>query len=118
MYGCSIMYFHVLELWEAVLNDPGMILNEFQKPQKIMIFPEFFGQKSGAGTYLVICLSHRFEVCGVESASKQCFLNGKKYISPNDRRDFQESMFSNRKLLKMPQFFLFLTSSSLTPYYS
>ena len=37
-YGCSIMDFGVLELWEAALNDPGMILNEFQKPQKIMIF--------------------------------------------------------------------------------
>ena len=35
---CFIMYFDVLELWEAALNDPGMILNDFQKPQKIMIF--------------------------------------------------------------------------------
>ena len=38
LYGCSIMYFDVLELWEAALNDPGMILNEFQKLQKIIIF--------------------------------------------------------------------------------
>ena len=38
LYGCSIMYFDVLELLEAVLNDPGMILNEFQKLQKIIIF--------------------------------------------------------------------------------
>ena len=43
-YGCSIMDFGVLELWEAALNDPGMILNEFQKPQKIMIFLKIFGQ--------------------------------------------------------------------------
>ena len=38
LYGCSIMYFDVLELWEAALNDPGMILNDFWNLQKIMIF--------------------------------------------------------------------------------
>ena len=39
--GCFIMYFDVLELWEAALNCPGMILNEFQKSQKILIFSKF-----------------------------------------------------------------------------
>ena len=29
LYGCFMMYFGVLKLWEAALNDPGMILNEF-----------------------------------------------------------------------------------------
>ena len=33
LYVYFIMYFDVLELWEAALNDPGMILNEFQKLQ-------------------------------------------------------------------------------------
>ena len=118
LYGCFIMYFDVLELWEAALNDPGMILNEFWKLQKIMIFLKFFRQNDDLCPSFSICLLHRFEVCDVESPSKSCFLNGKKYLSPNDRRDFQESMFSNPKLFKMSQFFLVLTSSSLTPYYS
>ena len=67
---CFIMYFDVLELWEAALNDPGMILNEFQKPQKIMIFLKIFGQNDDLESYLVTCLFHRFEVCVVESPSK------------------------------------------------
>ena len=70
LYGCSIMCFDVLELWEATLNDPGMILNDFQKPQKIMIFLKIFGQKCDEVSYLVTCLIHRFEVCDVESPSK------------------------------------------------
>ena len=68
--GCSIMYFDVLELWEAALNDPGMILNEFQKPQKIMIFLKIFGQNSDEGPSFSICSLHSFEVCDVESPSK------------------------------------------------
>ena len=49
---CSIMYFSVLELWEAALNDPGLILNELQKPQKIMIFLKIFGRKCDEDTAL------------------------------------------------------------------
>ena len=107
-----------MNLWEATLNDPGMILNEFQKPQKIMIFLKIFGQNDDLESSFSICSLHSFEVCDVESPSKQYFLTGKKYISSNDRRDFQESMFSNHKLTKMSQLFAVLTSSSLTPYYS
>ena len=68
--GCFMMYFGVLELWEAALNDPGMILNEFQKPQKIMIFLKIFGQKFDLDPSFSICSLHRFEVCDVEYASK------------------------------------------------
>ena len=70
LYGCSIMYFGVLELWEAALNDPGMILNEFQKPQKIMIFIKIFGQNDDLESRFSICSLHRFEVCDVQSPSK------------------------------------------------
>ena len=70
LYGCSIMYVDVLELWEAALNDPGMILNEFQKPQKIMIFLKIFGQKFDLDTSFSVCSLHRFEVCDVEYPSK------------------------------------------------
>ena len=70
LYGYSIMYFDVLELWEAALNDPGMILNDFQKPQKIMIFLKIFGQKFNLDSSFSICSLHRFEVCDVESPSK------------------------------------------------
>ena len=68
--GCFIMYFDALELWEAALNDPGMILNEFQKPQKIMIFLKIFGQNGDLESSFSICSLHRFEVCDVEYPSK------------------------------------------------
>ena len=68
--GCSMMYFDVLKLWEAALNDRGMILNEFQKPQKIIIFLKKFGRNDDLESYLVTCLFHRFEVCDVEYPSK------------------------------------------------
>ena len=64
------MYFDVLELWEAALNDPGMILNDFQKPQKIMIFLKIFGQKFDLDPSFSRGSMHRFEVCDVESPSK------------------------------------------------
>ena len=44
LYGSSMVYFDVLELWEAALDYPGMILNKFAKPQKIMIFLKKFCQ--------------------------------------------------------------------------
>ena len=56
LYGYSIMYFDVLELWEAALNDPGMILNEFWNLQKIMIFLKIFGRKCDEGRSFVTCL--------------------------------------------------------------
>ena len=65
-----MMYFDVLELWEAALNDLGMILNEFQKPQKFMFFLKMFGRNDHLESYLVTCLLHRFEVCDVEYPSK------------------------------------------------
>ena len=61
-YGCSIMYFDVLDLWEAVLNDPGMILNEFQKPQKIMIFLKIFGHNADLELYRKLSIMNRFKV--------------------------------------------------------
>ena len=57
---CSIMYFGVLELWEAALNDPGMILNEFQKPQKIMIFLKNFGQNDNLVVNMNLSTMNRF----------------------------------------------------------
>ena len=64
------MDFSVLELWEAALNDSGMILNEFQKPQKIMIFLKIFGQNDDLESSFSICSLHRFEVCDVGYPSK------------------------------------------------
>ena len=64
------MYFDALELCEAALNDPGMILNEFWNLQKIMIFLKIFGRNDDLESYLVTCLFYRFEVCDMESPLK------------------------------------------------
>ena len=115
--ACMGVLWCILMSWSSG-KFSGMILNDFWKLQKIMIFLKNFRRNDDLCPSFSICLLHRFEVCDVESPSKQCFLIWKKYLSPNERLDFQESMFSNPKLFKMSQFFAVLTSSSLTPYYS
>ena len=60
LYGCFMMYFGVLELWEAALNDPGMILNEFQKLQKIIIFLKNFGQNDDLDANMNLSTMNRF----------------------------------------------------------
>ena len=54
----------------------------------------------------------------MQSELKYYFEEWKKYLNPNERRDFENSMIRDPKLTKMSQFFAVLTSSSLTPYYS
>ena len=95
-----------------------MILDKIWIDHFFVISDKFFGQNDDLYIYLSTCLFHRFEVWDLQSKLKSHFLKWKKYLSSNERSDFEHSMFWGPKLIKMSQFFDLLTSSSLTPYYS